>query len=202
MLDVDKLRSVPTLYPSTNWAVAQVYATSDYDRLCDKIKKLFGFNCQIRAVTSPYWISREHRDEHEVLTIAPIFPEYVFLDLSAPSRSIATDEVEGAFKILTNSGEIKEPYLLTPQEVIHIIGLTSSSLALMNPETYGLLGCEVTIIDGLLKDFSGKVVEDGHTLKIELNVSSKKVLQVKIDRSKVAKKSGLPEHETRKADKS
>lgn len=188
MLDIQKLRSIPTLYPSTNWIVAHVYS-DNYDEMCERIEKAFGHYCPVRSTVIPHWVSPESRTEGEVLSIAPIFPGYVFIDITDPNRNwTGFDEIDGVLRILTNAdSKEKAPHLLTPQEVMHIISLTSSSLSFINPEKHSLLGCQVTIIDGVLKNLSGTVVEDGNTVKIELNVA-KKVLQVRIDRNKVAKR--------------
>lgn len=188
MIDSTKLRAVPTLYPSPNWVIAQVY-NQNYENTCTQIQEIFGDVSPIRATVVPHWITTDYRNGTEVILIEPIFPGYVFVDLAAPCVNwTALDETGSMLRILTESNiHQKKPYRLTTEEVIHVIDLTTDSLQLISPATYELLGYEVVITEGLFRDFSGVVVEDGNTVKVELKHESR-VLQVRIDRDKVAKK--------------
>lgn len=187
MIDGAKFRAVPTLYPSANWIVAQVY-NQNYDDTCRHIQQTFGETSPIRATTVPHWITTDYRNGAEVVLIEPIFPGYVFVDLVAPTVNwTALDDSESFMRVLTSNTVQKKPCLLTTREVVRIIELTTDSFQLISPETYELLGHEVVITEGIFRDFAGIVVEDGNTVKVELKNESR-VLQVRIDREKVAKK--------------
>ena len=187
--EMGEFHELPTLYPSTNWIIAYGY-TSKID---DVRKQLDVFNVHeriIRTVTTPFWIHYDLKRGAEVIITEPIFPGYFFVDIRCPvSDWGCLDEIEGISRILTSSVGKKDPecpYCLTPYEVARIMQLTATSLELVEPETYKLLGSKVIVIDGLFKDFEGKVVEDGQNVLVEITIKNRS-FALRIERHKVAK---------------
>ena len=184
-----QFHELPTLYPSANWIVAYGYTL----RIDDVRKQLDVFNTNeriIKTVTTPSWVHFDVKKGVEVMITEPIFPGYFFIDLRCPKTDWGClDEIEGISKVLITSVNKKEPetpYRLTPFEVAHIMQLTATSLDLVEPESYKLLGSEVIITDGLFKDFQGTVVEDGHTIRVEVKLKNR-AFAIRIERHKVAK---------------
>lgn len=185
-LETEEIHSLPTLYPSMNWVIAHGFPNK-----LEAIRKQL-HHPEVMSVTVPFWVHVARRNEADVLAVEPIFPGYLFVDLVAPVTNWTTlEDAEGIVRVLTtNMGPVKcpykVPYLLKPEEVAYIIGLTNDSLKLMEPETYQLLDSEVIITDGIFRNFRGTVVEDGSNLKISLDVPNRP-FYVRIDRQKVAK---------------
>jgi len=188
--EIQQFHELPTLYPSTNWIVAYGYTV----RINEVRKQLEVFNTNaqriIKTVTSPFWIQTSRKNSVEVIIAEPIFPGYFFVDIRCPESDWGClDEIEGISKVLTTTADRKAPeipYQLTPFEVAYIMQLTASSLELIEPAVYSLLGSKVIVIDGLFKDFQGTVVEDGHTVRVEIKLESR-TFAIRIERHKVAK---------------
>lgn len=185
------LLPITTLYPSLNWMVAHGY-TSRLREIHKELRKTGLLGSCIKNVVNPQWIRKGIDDEGEYYTTEPIFSGYLFMELITVNNPKWPDieEIEGINKILTRS--IKDrwtkqwsylPYLLSVDEVAHVMRLTSLTMSFEKKKLQSLLGQIVGIITGPFKKLRGIVVEDGtKTIKVELAVLHK-ILPVRISRT-------------------